>query len=97
MYKVVILPIAKKDIKESFVWYNSRQKGLGKRFTKEVRNTTKLICLNPTSFSIRYDNVRTTILKTFPFMIHYIIDNDMIVVIAIFHTSRNPNILKNRK
>jgi hypothetical protein len=30
MYKVLILPVAKQDIKEAADWYNSRQVGLGK-------------------------------------------------------------------
>ncbi len=30
MYKVIILPFAKQDIKDAALWYNSRQSGLGK-------------------------------------------------------------------
>jgi len=32
MYKVLILPLAKIDVKEAADWYNSRQEGLGKKF-----------------------------------------------------------------
>jgi hypothetical protein len=35
MYKLLILPLAKNDIKEAAIWYNSRQKGLGKRLRKK--------------------------------------------------------------
>ena len=34
MYKAVILPLAKLDIKEAAKWYNDKQSGLGKRFTR---------------------------------------------------------------
>lgn len=37
MYKAVIVPLAKEDIKNTAKWYNKQQKGLGKRFVKEVR------------------------------------------------------------
>lgn len=43
MYKVVILPPAKLDIIEAASWYDSKQKGLGKRFTKEVRSKVLFI------------------------------------------------------
>jgi hypothetical protein len=36
MYSVIMLPLAKQDIKEAALWYNKKQKGLGKRFTLSV-------------------------------------------------------------
>ena len=42
MFKAIILPLAKKDIKEVAHWYNSNQTGLGKRFTAQVRKKVKL-------------------------------------------------------
>ena len=38
MFKAVILPLAKQDISQAASWYNSKQNGLGKRFTNEVRS-----------------------------------------------------------
>ena len=32
---VVILPLAKEDLKEAKVWYENKLKGLGKRFLSE--------------------------------------------------------------
>ena len=34
MYKSIILPLAKEDIKEAALWYEDKQTGLGKWFTK---------------------------------------------------------------
>ena len=56
MYKVVIKPLAKSDIRRIAKWYNKRQKGLGKRFTTEVRNTVKHIKRNPENIVTRYRN-----------------------------------------
>src|SRR5690554_7444921 len=74
MYKPTILPLAKEDIKEAAHWYNTKKKGLGKRFTKAVRAEVKYICKNPKSLSIRYDDTRCAVLDVFPFMIHYTIE-----------------------
>ena len=71
MHKVAILPLAAQDIDEASNWYNAKQKGLGRRFTREVRNKVALIRQSPKIFPLRYDDVRTAVLDVFPFMIHY--------------------------
>ena len=92
MYKPIILPLAKEDIKEAAHCYNTKKKGLGKRFTKAVRAEVKYIYRHPKSLAIRYDNTRCAVLDVFPFMIHYTVEESQkkIVVSAIFHTSQNP-------
>jgi len=93
MYRVIILPLAKKDILEAAKWYNIKKEGLGKQFTKEVRYSVKYIRKEPKSVAIRYNNIKCAPLKRFPFMIHYYIEesNKSIVIIAVFHTSINPS------
>ena len=93
MYKAILLPLAKEDIKESATWYNSKQNGLGKRFTKEVRSKVLFICENPNAFAVRYDDTYCAVLDVFPFMIHYTINepSKSIIVAAVFHTSINPD------
>ncbi len=98
MYKSVILPLAKEDIREAAKWYNKRQNGLGKRFTAEVREKVHFIRQNPKASNVRYDDVRTAVLNVFPFMVHFTIDekNETIIISAVLHTSRNPELWKNR-
>lgn len=98
MYKSIILPLAKEDIREAALWYNKRQYGLGKRFTAEVREKVHLIRQNPKTSNIRYNGVRTAVLNVFPFMIHFTIEekNRTIIISAVLHTSRNPKIWETR-
>ncbi len=98
MYKSIILPLAKQDIKKAASWYNSKQKGLGSQFTKQVRNKVLFIRQNPEAVNIRYDGIRTAVLDAFPFMVHYTVDDNQktVIIVAVFHTSRNPDIWKNR-
>ena len=93
MYKVIILPLAKKDIKESALWYNKKQKGLGKRFTLEIRRKINLLKQEPYAAAIRYDDVKTAVLDIFPYMVHYSVDEaeKLIVISAVLHTSRSPD------
>lgn len=94
MYKVNITPLAKQDIRDNAKWYNKQQKGLGKRFTTEVRKSIKHIQQHPENFQIRYKNVRSINTAVFPYMIHFTIDetNKTIIVKAVFSTHQNPSI-----
>ena len=53
MFTIILLPFAKEDIKEAAYWYNSKQKGLGKRFTQEVRSKMEYIRENPKIIGVR--------------------------------------------
>jgi len=98
IYKSVVLSVASKDIRSAAKWYNERSKGLGQRFVLVVKEEVRFICHNPYAFEVRYDNVRTIPLKKFPYMLHYYVNEaeKEIVVIAVLHTSRNPDIWSER-
>lgn len=92
MYKAVILPLAKEDIKDAAHWYNTKQNELGKRFTKEVRKRIKFIQQNPETIAIRHNDIRTALVDVFPYMIHFYIDEPKktVVITAVFGTAENP-------
>jgi hypothetical protein len=96
MYTVILLPAAKKDVRDSAEWYESKQDGLGKRFLFHVRKKLSRIKQSPLIYAIRYDDIRTAVLDVFPFMVHYSIDDNhsLIIVSAVLHTSRSPGIWK---
>ena len=96
-YKIQIEPEAQLDIQEAIDWYNVQQKGLGRKFYIEVKTYLKHLKTNP-FFQIRYDGVRCLPLKKYPYTAHFTInDADKTVIVrAVFNTSRNPEIWKNR-
>jgi hypothetical protein len=97
--KVIILPLAKEDLKEAKVWYENKLKGLGERFLSEVDKKINFIKSNPLASNIRYDEIHTTLLDVFPFIIHYKLEKDhkTILIIAVLHTSLNPEKWQSRK
>jgi plasmid stabilization system protein ParE len=98
MYRTIILPQAKTDIRNAVIWYENRQGKLGKRFIFEVRGCINRLNSNPYLFQIRYDYIRTAVVKSFPFLIHYTIDEDSknVIIVSVFHTSMNPENWKDR-
>lgn len=93
-YKIFIDKDALNDIQDIIDWYNARLNGLGKKFQTQVKFQIKKLKQNPTIYNIRYNNVRCLIIKKYPYMVHYIVDNKKLTVhiFAVIHTSRNPKI-----
>jgi plasmid stabilization system protein ParE len=99
MYKAIILPLAKRDIEDAANWYNEQQSDLGKRFTQLVKSKVKKIRSNPYLYAVRYATAQTALVYIFPFMIHFVIDEQQktIIVTAVLHTSQSPDIWKKRE
>ena len=89
MYKAVILPLARNDIRDAAKWYNNQQDKLGRRFTEKVRQKVLAITINPYAFTLRYSNIRTVSTDIFPFMIHFAIveETKTVIISAVLHTS----------
>ena len=88
-YKLIITPKALKDINKATEYYFDIQKKLAKRFTKDLKNQTKYILKKPTHIQVRYDNIRIAHLKKFPYSIHFTIEKQTIIILAIFNMAMN--------
>lgn len=95
-YDTIILPFAKQDIKEVFFKYKLIRKNLGETFILSIKKEVKIISKNPSSYQIKYKNVRVALIETFPYLIHFSVYGSKIVIKAVFHTSRNSEIWLDR-
>lgn len=78
------------DIEEAFLWYAKIDSNIADKFEANLHTIFKNIRLYPEGFQKRYKNVRVKFLKKFPYGVHYIMQNNSIIVVGVFHTSRNP-------
>jgi len=97
-YTIKISPLARLDIVESTAWYEKRRTGLGNEFYQEVSNMIDSLADSPRIFQIQYADVRRALTKKFSFGVFYIIEEEAkrVFVVAVLHTSRNPQIWKDR-
>ena len=79
-YKLVVTGIAKKDAKSARKWYREQQIGLDKRFTADMNDTLRRIVRTPTAYAIRYRSNRQANFDTFPYIIHFVIEENTIVL-----------------
>lgn len=86
------------DVQEAKIWYKEQKVGLEVEFAFAIETAIQKILKMPTSYSPRYKNVRIAHPKTFPYNIHFYIDevNETVVFTAIVHNKREPKIAMNR-
>lgn len=87
---------AEVDFDKSFEFYFEDSPKVADTFFKQINHSFENIIQNPNSFPIAYKDARKYIVKKFPFVIYFRIADDIIQIIAIFHTSRNPEIWNER-
>ncbi|TPG31837.1 type II toxin-antitoxin system RelE/ParE family toxin [Flavobacterium pectinovorum] len=98
MYNIKIDQDALNDLKEIVIWYNNQVQNLGLRFHKQVKSQINTLKNQPYICNIRYEDMRCMLVKKFPFMIHYKINDEsyLVEIFAVFHTSRHPEIWNSR-
>lgn len=84
------------DLVESATWYEQHQRGWGDVFTVAVEATLEKIRRSPERYVVADEPVRRAMVERFPYGIFYTIEKDCIDVIAIVHTSRDPNVWHRR-
>src|SRR5690606_772001 len=90
VYSFFISEAAFIDIKEAGRWYENHRQGLALDFELCIEGGFEDIKYNPVGVQIKYRNVRVKYIRRFPYGIHYLIDKDVIYIIAVFHTCKNP-------
>ena len=81
---------AERHLKQAFEWYEDKRVGLGDEFTAAVEETLKVVADNPFAFQIQHRDVRRALTRRFPFGVFFRVRTDRIVVVSVFHSSRNP-------
>jgi len=95
-YRVIIRPEAENDLKKAFEWYEDKRKGLGYDFLLQVDAGIRFIERNPNIHSITYKETRTHLVRRFPYKIIYIFEERKIIVLAVLHGKRSPDLIKKR-
>ena len=91
---VRLLPEARVEFDEATDWYEQRRAGLGTLFVAQVREILRRIGTDPHRHAEVYLDVRKVIVPKFPYVILYREEPDEVLVISVFHTSRDPSIWK---
>ena len=89
-FRLVSDPQADIDIEATFRWYENEQTGLGLEFLDELRAAYDRIVDGPFKYLQLRSNMRRALLKRFPYAVYFVVEDEIIVVLAVLHTSRDP-------
>jgi plasmid stabilization system protein ParE len=89
-YSLEIKEEAVLDIKEAYLYYEEQKVGLGNRFLETLESYLERVQKYPEHYQIKRKPSREAFIKKFPYIIIYEIEEDKIIVYAVFNTWRNP-------
>lgn len=89
-YRLIIRPEAEAELAEAFDWYERRVPGLGANLLAAINSVLDSILSNPLQHPTLYREVRRALARRFPYQVLFLVKQDVITVIAVFHGARDP-------
>jgi toxin ParE1/3/4 len=92
----IVRPAAEADLQEAYAWYEERESGLGAEFVRCVDSCVENIVRHPEMYPTVHQGVRQGVVLRFPYCVMYLVAEDAVIVVAVFHAARDPNVWKRR-
>ena len=87
-------------VSEEFIkasaWYESRRVGLAIEFIAEIDRCLTLASEQHLQFAVVREDIRRVVTNRFPYSVYFRAEKHRIVVLAVFHGSRDPTIWQAR-
>jgi len=83
---------ASADIDETINWYNNKRAGLGDEFLGQLNVSLDNIEAGPQTFPVVRNRVRRAVLRRFPYCVFFVVRERDIVLFAVLHGKRNPEV-----
>src|SRR5256885_396735 len=92
------LPPAEADLLQAACWHDEQERDLGSRFIDTVELAVRSLAENALLYRIRFADVRRMPVPNFPkYGVFYYLEGDEVRIISIFHGSRHPRWLRQRR
>lgn len=88
----ILVPEAKADVADAYLWYEDQSLGLGIEFLRCVEVALLSIQRTPLIYPFVHESYRRALLRRFPFAIFFEIDaaSNRCIVYSVFHCSQDP-------
>jgi len=96
MTRLIIREVAEADLAEASHWYEQERESLGREFVAAARAFMHHICEFPGAYPMVQDEMRRANMRSFPYSVFYVLEDDTVSVLAVMHTSRHPDRWKRR-
>lgn len=89
-YRLTVSKRAVREIGEAYEWYEGQVPGLGDEFIETLEAQFEIIAQSPWLYAETQLGIRRALLSRFPYGVFYASKGDIVSVLAVVHTSRNP-------
>ena len=93
---VRFLPEARDEYDAAADFYEQQRAGLGADFIACIREVLQRISANPQLHATVYQDVRKAVVRRFPYVVLYREEAGEVIIIAVFHTARDPSVWQSR-
>jgi len=97
MWNLSYRPEVEDDIVGAVTWYDEKQLGLGDELLLEYLAAIQRIRDNPLLFAIAASGHRPCRLKRFSYIVHFVVDGNDILVVALMGGGRDDSAFVHRK
>ncbi len=95
-FRLIVKPKAEEDIKLGRDYYDAIRPQLARDYLLEIDRCIELILSNPLRRATVFKEVRRLHLQRFPYVISYLVEGELVVVIAVTHNRRQSHEWKSR-
>jgi toxin ParE1/3/4 len=91
VHSVTFTQAAREELIQAQNWYENEAAGLGRHFRQAIDGLIDRVSDNPRQFPAVFRSTRRALLRRFPYSLFFVVDGDVVIVIACFHASRDPS------
>ncbi|MBX9623026.1 MAG: type II toxin-antitoxin system RelE/ParE family toxin [Gemmataceae bacterium] len=87
---------AQSEFDDAIDWYERQRAGLGPAFAAAVRRVLNAIAAQPRLYAEVYQDAREAPVPKYPYCVYYRDEGTRVLILSVFHTSRDPAIWQGR-
>jgi plasmid stabilization system protein ParE len=87
---ISLRPTARAEYASAVRWYEDQQPGLGAEFETAVEAVLTIAAGQPDRYPVVVRDIREAPVGRFPYCVYYRVRSARLVVVAVFHQSRDP-------
>ena len=88
---IAFRPEARAELIDAWTWYEEQRPGLGDELEACVEAAIGSAARSPASHQRVYATVRRVLVKRFPYGVYYLVEGEVLLVLAVAHGRRKPH------
>ena len=92
-YTLIVGEDAEADLAEAKDWYERQRPGLSADFLANVEKVFERLRKTPLMHAEIYKDARRAVVRRFPYVVYYRMEDDVVAILAVVRGGRNPYLI----